>query len=428
MTGANILFVDDEKNILGSLSRVFRKEGYGILLAESGECGLDLLRHNSVAVVVSDQRMPGMGGVEFLKKVREASPDTVRMMLTGQADSSEIAGAINEGGAYRYITKPWDDEELKQIIKAAVERYNLLAENRRLQEATMKQNAELFELNQTLEARVEEKTRKIRDNFFSFVGLCGDMIELHDQLSGGHCKRVAVLSRGLGQRLGLKGFELESLWAAALLHEIGLIGVPREVLEKPEGDLLDSERALIMNNPALSQEIISRIDILRQSGLVVKSHMECFDGSGYPDRLKAGEINYGSRILSVCREYDRLRHARRPYSKVEALAVIERGRGRKFDPDITEAFLKFASEIKDGYEDQMIGHARNAMLPVNMKIEVQDIAPGMVLAKPLASGRGRLLVGQGTILTGALIEKVLNFHKIDPITDLVEVVAQPVAN
>ena len=424
MTGTNILFVDDEKNILGSLSRVFRKEGYGIMLAESGECGLDLLRHNSVAVVVSDQRMPGMGGVEFLKKAREASPDTVRMMLTGQADMAEITGAINEGGVYRYITKPWDDEELKHIIRAAVERYSLLAENRRLQEATMKQNAELYELNQTLEARVEEKTRKLRESFFSFVGLCGDMIELHDQLSGGHCKRVAVLSRGLGQRLGLKGFELEALWAAALLHEIGLIGVPREVLEKAEGELSDSERALMRNNPALSQEIIAKIDILRQSGLIVRSHMESFDGTGYPDGLKGAEVNYGSRILSICREYDRLRHARRPYSKVEALAVIERGRGRKFDPDVTEAFLKFASEIKDGDENQMTAHNRSAM-PVKTQVDIRDIAPGMVLAKPLASGRGRLLVGQGTVLTEALIEKVLNFHKIDPITYPVEVVAQP---
>ena len=424
MTGTNILFVDDEKNILGSLSRVFRKEGYGIMLAESGECGLDLLRHNSVAVVVSDQRMPGMGGVEFLKKAREASPDTVRMMLTGQADMAEITGAINEGGVYRYITKPWDDEELKHIIRAAVERYSLLAENRRLQEATMKQNAELYELNQTLEARVEEKTRKLRESFFSFVGLCGDMIELHDQLSGGHCKRVAVLSRGLGQQLGLKGFELEALWAAALLHEIGLIGVPREVLEKAEGEFSDSERALMRNNPALSQEIIAKIDILRQSGLIVRSHMESFDGSGYPDGLKGGEVNYGSRILSICREYDRLRHARRPYSKVEALAAIERGRGRKFDPDVTEAFLKFASEIKDGDENQMSARNRNAM-PVKTQVDIRDIAPGMVLAKPLASGRGRLLVGQGTVLTAALIEKVLNFHKIDPITYPVEVVAQP---
>lgn len=424
---ANILFVDDEKNILGSLSRVFRKEGYGIMLAESGECGLDLLRNNSVAVVVSDQRMPGMGGVEFLKRVREASPDTVRMMLTGQADFSDITGAINEGGVYRYITKPWDDEELKHIVRAAVERHDLVVENRRLQDATMTQNAKLYELNQTLETRVEEKTKKLRESFFSFVGLCADMIELHDQLSGSHCKRVAVLSRGLGQSLGLKGFELEALWAAALLHEIGLIGVPREVLEKHEGELMDSERALIRNNPALSQEIIAKIDILRQSGLIVRSHMECFDGSGYPDRLKGDEVNYGSRILSICREYDRLRHARHPYSKVEALAAIERGRGRRFDPDVTEAFLKFASETKDGDENQLAAHNKNTV-PVNMKVEIYAIAPGMVLTKPLASGRGRLLVGQGTVLTDALIEKVLNFHKIDPITDPVEVLAQPVAS
>jgi response regulator RpfG family c-di-GMP phosphodiesterase len=427
MADTNILFVDDEKNILGSISRVFRKEDYGILLAESGECALDLLRHNRIAVVVSDQRMPGMGGVEFLKRVREASPDTVRMMLTGQADSSEIAGAINDGGVYRYITKPWDDEELKLVIKAAAERYNLVVENRRLQETTMKQNAELYELNQTLEARVEEKTKKLRGNFFSFVGLCADMIELHDPLSGGHCKRVAVLSRGLGHSLGVKGAELEALWAAALLHEIGLIGVPREVLEKSEGDLLDSERALLRNNPALSQEMIVRIDTLRQTGLVVRSHMEWFDGSGYPDALKGGETNYGSRILSVCSEYDRLRHARRPYSKTEALAVIERGRGRRFDPDIADAFLKFAGEIKDGDENHAAGHGRTAAQPANMKVEIKDIAPGMALAKPLVSGKGRLLVAQGTVLTEALIEKVLNFHRIDPITEQVQVHAHSAA-
>lgn len=428
MENPSILFVDDEKNILSALSRVFRKEGYGIMLAESGECGLDLLRHNSVAVVVSDQRMPGMGGVEFLKRAREVSPDSVRMMLTGQADMADITGAINEGGVYRYITKPWDDEELKHIVKAAVERYSLLAENRRLQEATMKHNAELYELNQTLEARVEEKTKKIRENFFSFVDLCGDMIELHDQLSGGHCKRVAVLSRGLGQRLGLKGFELEALWAAAVLHEIGLIGVPREVLEKSEADLLDSERALIRNNPALSQEILSGIDMLRQVGLIVRSQMESFDGSGYPDGLRGDEINFGSRILAICGDYDRLRHSKRPCSQVEALAVIERGRGKKFDPYVTDAFLEFAAEEGKNGWIQVCSQYGTGQDASTINVAIKEIASGMVLAKPLITGTGRLLVGKGTVLTGALIEKVLNFHKIDPIIDPVEVVAHPVAN
>lgn len=424
MADMNILFVDDEKNILGSLSRVFRKEGYGILLAESGEIGLDMLRHSRVAVVVSDQRMPGMGGVEFLKKAREASPDTVRMMLTGQADMADIAGAINEGGVYRYITKPWDDEEIKLVIRAAAERYSLLAENRLLQQTTMKQNAELYELNQTLEARVQDRTRMLRESFFAFVALCADIVELHDQLSGGRCKRVAVLSKGLGQTLGLKGFELEALWAAALLHEIGLIGVPREVLEKADGELLESERALLRNNPALSQEIIGKIDTLRQVGLIVRSHMENFDGSGYPDGLRGDEINYGSMILSICKEYDRLMHARKPYLKIDALAAIERGVGKRFHPDVMTAFLKFISETKDGGDKHLPGQNNTTDNPAGAKVNIHDIAPGMVLVKPLVSGSGRLLVAQGTVLTEALIEKVLNFHRLDPITVTVEIVAR----
>ena len=428
MADKNILFVDDEKNILGSLSRVFRKEGYGILLAESGETGLDMLRHNRVAVVVSDQRMPGMGGVEFLKKAGEASPDTVRMMLTGQADMADIAGAINDGGVYRYITKPWDDEEIKLVIRAAAERYNLLAENRWLQQTTMKQNAELYELNQTLEARVEEKTRKVRESFFAFVGLCADMIELHDQLSGGHCKRVALLSRGLGQALEIKGDELEALWAAALLHEIGLIGVPREVLEKTEGELVVSERALLRNNPALSQEIVGKIDTLRQVGLIIRSHMENYDGSGYPDGLKGDEINYGSRILGICREYDRLRHDRKPCSKIEALAAIEHGMGRRFHPEVVTAFLKFISETKDAGDKKEARHDIICDNPDNVKVDIHDMRPGMVLVKSLVSGSGRLLVAQGTVLTEALIEKVLNFHRLDPITGLVEILARRQAN
>jgi len=424
MADMNILFVDDEKNILGALARVFRNEGYAVMCAESGESGLDLLRHNTFAVVVSDQRMPGMGGVEFLKKAREASPDTVRMMLTGQADLSEIAGAINEGGVYRYITKPWDDDEMRRVIRAAVERYGLLAENRRLHETTMRQNAEFYELNQTLEARVDDRTRKLRESFFAFVALCADIVELHDQLSGGRCKRVAVLSRDLGLSLGLKGWELEAIWAAALLHEVGLIGVPRGVLEKADNELAESEKALLRNNPVLSQEIIGRIDTLRQVGLIVRSHMENFDGSGYPDGLRGDEINYGSRVLAVCREYDRKRHSGKPSSKIEALAAIERGAGRRFDPEVVTALLKLVSETKEDGGRERAGRAPADGNPDSLKVAVNDMRPGMVLVAALTSGSGRLLVAQGTVLTEALIEKVMNFHRLDPIPGPVAIAAQ----
>jgi len=109
----SIMVVDDERNILNSLFRVFKMEGYNVLMAESGKAGLELLRHNSVAVVISDYRMPDMDGVEFLNNVKGIAPDTVRFMLTGYADTKAVISAINTGEVYRFVTKPWDDGELK---------------------------------------------------------------------------------------------------------------------------------------------------------------------------------------------------------------------------------------------------------------------------------------------------------------------------
>ena len=259
----SIMVVDDERNILNSLFRVFKMEGYNVLMAESGKAGLELLRHNSVAVVISDYRMPDMDGVEFLNNVKGIAPDTVRFMLTGYADTKAVISAINTGEVYRFVTKPWDDGELKSAIHAAVERFNLVEENRRLAELTKRQNALLVEVNQGLEAKVEEKTKKIREGFFSFVGLYGDIIELHDRYIGGHSKRVASTTKGLASAMGMAAPDVDLVWAAALLHNIGLVGVPREVLDAEEDGLSESEKALFRNNPALSQEIVSKIGMLK---------------------------------------------------------------------------------------------------------------------------------------------------------------------
>lgn len=415
-----VLFVDDEKSILSSLTRVFRKDGYGLLMAESGEDALELLNHNRVAVVVSDQKMPGMGGAEFLRKVKERSPETVRLLLTGQADMNEVVSAINGGEIYRYVAKPWDDDEFRQVVKAAVERYDLIEENKELTRTTMKQNQELYELNQGLEAKVDEKTRKIRENIFSFVKLCADLIELYDQHIGGHSKRVSVLSRELAKRMGLNDSETEIITTAALLHNIGLIGVPREILDKNEEDLPENEKALLMHNPKLSQDLLFSIDQFKQVGLIIRSHMETYDGRGYPDKLRGEEIHIGSRILSVCKAYDKLRHGRSPLSNADAIARIRHGRGNRFDPQAVDAFLEFAHNIKD--EEHSEGQRQ---APLYKSIPVTEIKEGMMLTKNLVTGRGRLLVTSGTMLSDALVGKVLNFHKLDPITESVQVAINP---
>lgn len=157
-----ILFVDDESNVLRSLQRLFMDEDYELFTAPSGEEGLEILRAESdIQVVVSDYRMPEMNGVDFLKEVYEHWPNTVRIVLSGYADTGSIVGAINEGQIYRFIPKPWNDEELKIHIAKAFEIYFLREKNRKLAGKLQETNEELRLINENLEERVRERTDEV---------------------------------------------------------------------------------------------------------------------------------------------------------------------------------------------------------------------------------------------------------------------------
>lgn len=410
-----VLFVDDERNILNALVRVFRMEGYNMLAAGSGPEGLELVKGNRVALVVSDHRMPGMEGVEFLSKVKEVSPDTVRFMLTGYADLKIVMGAINKGEVYRYITKPWNDDELKAAVRDAVNFYKIVQENRTLHELTARQNAQLSELNRGLEAKVAEKTRKIRDNFFVFVRLFSDLMEIYDENVGGHSKRVAAVARGVVLKFGFDAADVDLIESAALLHNIGLIGVPRDIIDKDEDLLDDDEKSLLRHNPVLSQDLLSSMDTLRQVGIIIRSHTERYDGTGYPDGLRKDEIHIGSKIIAVCKLYDRLRFGHKMMTPAEAIGRLNAERSAGFDPEVIDVFVDFIKDWKDdGAGQSSAAHGRFihsvSILPIS------EIKPGMVLVKNLVTSKGRLLVTKGTVLTGALVEKVANFHRIDPIS------------
>jgi len=156
-----LLLVDDEENITSALVRLLRRDGYHILRANSGEAGLELLAQNEVGVIISDQRMPGMSGVEFLSKVRELYPDTVRIVLSGYTELNSVTDAINRGAVYKFLTKPWEDELLRANVEEAFQRYEMRMENARLGRALEDANEELRLINHELEQRVEEKTREV---------------------------------------------------------------------------------------------------------------------------------------------------------------------------------------------------------------------------------------------------------------------------
>lgn len=153
-----ILCVDDEENVLHSLKRLFLDDDYIILTAASGQDGIRILEQEQVHIVLSDYRMPGMNGVEFLKAVRHLSPDTVRIVLSGYADTSSIVSAINEGQVYKFIPKPWNDDDLRVTISNALERYRLQARNRELTAELQEKNDELKKLNSELERLLAEKS------------------------------------------------------------------------------------------------------------------------------------------------------------------------------------------------------------------------------------------------------------------------------
>src|SRR5687768_5707298 len=220
-----IMMVDDEPANLRLLERLFRKD-YEVITAESGEEALRLLSQHDVALLITDQRMPGMTGIELLQHAAAMRPHLVRIILTGYTDMEALVEAINCGQVYRYVTKPWNNEDLRLTAARALEHYEA---NRGQYELTL--------ANRRLSERLQLMTR-------SFVRAVADALEAKAEHIHGHARRVSGYAAAVGRRMGLAAEELEQLSLAALLHDIGKIGTPEHILLKP-GPLDSEERSIV---------------------------------------------------------------------------------------------------------------------------------------------------------------------------------------
>ena len=416
---ATLLFVDDEPGILSSLRRLFRPHGYRILVAESGALGLAELEKAPVDLVISDMRMPEMDGATFLKAVRQRWPDTVRILLTGYADVTSTVAAINEGEIYRYVSKPWDDNEIVNTVREALERYRLKQENLRLTALTQSQNEELKGLNASLEQKVVERTAELRQalsfveqshgelkkSFLTSVQVFAGLIELRSGPAGsrlaGHGRRVADMARNLAQRLGMGDVEVQNIMLAGLLHDVGKMGLPDDLLGKAFNTLSQDQRALVMKHPVIGQNILIAIDKFKDAAILVRHHHESFDGNGYPDRLAGMAIPQGSRILAVVNDYDSLQIGtlvQRPLRPEEALAFIADNRGKRYDPATVDAFLKLISETRK-------------TVPTEVPLRTMHLKPGMVVSRDLPHRDGYLLLAKGSVLTGDIIGQLVKLEQ-----------------
>jgi putative nucleotidyltransferase with HDIG domain len=346
-----VLFVDDEVNILKALQRLLRNEPMKVLTASRPQEAIELLDGTPAQVVVSDQRMPEMSGVDLLSTIRERHPDMVRMMLTGYTEMNIAVEAINRGEIYRLITKPWNDDELKATLRQAFDHYDLKGEIKRLNQVTREQNFRLQDMNRNLEAKVRQRTKQLADKhqelrtaYIQTIRALAEAIDAKDAYTRGHSERVAVYSSRLAREMGLRKEMIERVYFSGLLHDVGKIGVPDAIITKPDR-LTEQEYLEIQKHPEIGAKILEPVEFLRNIVPCVRHHHEWFDGCdrGYPLRLRGDKIPLPSRLILVCDTVEAMT-SDRPYRKALPLETVvkelHKYSGSQFDPVCVDAFLR----------------------------------------------------------------------------------------
>lgn len=307
-TDNKLLVVDDETSILQAIERLFIDHDLQILKATTGQEGLEHLRKEKIAVVLSDNHMPGMLGIEFLKHAKEISPDTSRVMMTAFADLKTAVTAINNCDIFRFIVKPWQAGEIESVVEESLNRHCLLSAMRKGDESI------LLSLAQT--------------------------IELKDPYTRGHCTRVGQLSMELADKIGLHGERINEIKQGAWLHDCGKIGVPEHILNSGE-KLTDDEFDVIEKHPVWGAEVARLANLSPTVINIILHHHENYDGSGYPHKLKGNDIPLEAAIVSIADTYDALT-TDRPYQistdKDMAIKEILSMAGKKFSPELCNAF------------------------------------------------------------------------------------------
>ena len=321
-----ILIVDDEPDNLQLLYRTLRRD-YDVTKAQGPLEALDIVKENQFNCILSDHKMPDMDGVEFLKRTYDMYPDTIRLLVTAYSDVEILMNAINYAKIYRYIKKPYSPEELLHIVQLALEYYQLKEDNKKL-------------------------IVDLKDLFSGTINAIMDALDSKDSYTLGRSRRVAFYTSKIIAAMDLTKTEKATIELAALLHDIGMIGVQEDILHKVE-KLTDEEREEIRKHVFYSVKILEDIKQLDKVTDIIKYHHEFYNGAGYPFGVRGEEIPLGARIIAIADAYDSL-VSFRPYrdwlTPEEALKIIEQKRGEQFDPKILDIFESVVDEANKEWD------------------------------------------------------------------------------
>jgi response regulator RpfG family c-di-GMP phosphodiesterase len=358
-------------------------------------------------------RMPEMDGAKFLEQVRARWPAVTRILLTGYSDMASTIDAINRGEIYRYIAKPWDDNDLSLLVRDALESSRLRSENARLLALTQAQNEELRDLNAGLEDKVRQRTAEI-EQINSFLNLANDklkqsflvsikifsgLMELRGSVVAGHSRRVGDLARKLALHMNVDPRMQQDIFFAALLHDVGKIGFPDTLLARPVSRMNGEELGQYRKHVVTGESALMPLEELKEVSRIVRAHHERFDGQGFPDGLQGMNIPLGARILSVVNDYDGLQIgtlAERRMSPDDAKSMLLQSREKRYDPQIVDAFI------------DLLGGIGNEVA-LERTVSYLDLKVGMVLARDLVSREGVLLLSSDFVLDASLIKQIQEY-------------------
>ncbi|MFQ5738922.1 MAG: HD domain-containing phosphohydrolase [Acidobacteriota bacterium] len=372
-----VLCVDDEPHILRGYQRNLGAE-FHIDGAPGGEEALSMLvSQGPYAVVVSDLRMPGMDGIQLLAKVRETAPETICLMLTGQADLRTAIDAVNTGNVFRFLTKPCPHQPFSRALKAGIQQYRLVRAEKDL----------------------------LKKTFKAAVTVLVNVLELANPFA---FRRTAVATRyvqTLARQLEVPdAYQLE---IASLLSQIGCITVPSSTLKRlhQDQDLTPREKRILETHPLVGSSLIANIPRLEEIARVIAYQDKHFDGSGLPDdSLKGQQIPLGARILKVALDLAALESA--GFSRSQSLRQMKRREGW-YDP----AILRTLEVVSKGESNE-----------VNHFVRVGELKPGMILGEDVFSKTKLLLVCHGTEVSPALIQPLRNVNLTVGIKEPISVV------
>ncbi len=369
MAAELIMVLDDEEAVRQSLTDSLQSAGYSVEPASSVEDAISklaALAASKWALILTDLIMPGTSGLSLLEYARRNHPDVPVVMVTGVHDISVALEAIRMG-AYDYLLKPFQREQLMAVVARALEKRRLELENlayRNELESLVKARTDLLDgtmrdLKRALADR-ERAMSELERSYDITLEALGNALDLKDAETEGHSKRVTAFTMAIAHALGLPDERRKVIGRGAFLHDIGKMAIPDAILRKP-GRLTPAEQAVMREHCMLGYQMLRKIPFLHEPAEIVYSHQEHFDGSGYPRGLRGEQIHLGARVFAVADAFDAIT-SDRPYRAAQSMSSarreIEKNSGTQFDPNVVNIFLSISTEFWVMLRDQICGNGR----------------------------------------------------------------------